>query len=75
MLIMKFAPFGAVGLGIFTAADWLCDLIWLSFVAVVVYRTKGLWGLRVQEGIFVVCSLALMGFGVWFLVSGVQLIL
>ena len=75
MLIMKFAPFGAVGLGIFTAAHWLCDLIWLSFVAVVVYRTKGLWGLRVQEGIFVVCSLALMGFGVWFLVSGVQLIL
>jgi len=40
MLIMKFAPFGAVGLGI-----------------------------------FVVCSLALMGFGVWFLVSGVQLLL
>ncbi len=74
MLIMKFSPFGAWGLGIFTVAHWLCDLVWLSFVAVLVYRTKGLWGPRLQEGIFLVCSVALMGFGVWFIVSGVKLV-
>jgi threonine/homoserine/homoserine lactone efflux protein len=74
MLIMKFSPFGAWGLVTFTVAHWLCDLVWLSFVAVLVYRTKGLWGPRLQEGIFMVCSLALVGFGVWFVVSGVKLV-
>jgi len=70
----EFSPSGGWGLGIFTATHWLCDLVWLSFVAVLVYRTKGLWGPRVQSGIFMVCSVALIGFGVWFVVSGVKLV-
>jgi threonine/homoserine/homoserine lactone efflux protein len=75
MLIMKFLVFGLLGLALFTVVHWLCDLVWLSFVSVLVYRTKSLWGRKFQEGLFIVCSLLLMGFGVWFLVSGIQLII
>jgi len=72
MLIMKFLDFGIPGLGIFTVAHWLCDLTWLSFISVVVYRTHTLWGSKFQEWLFIACSLLLVGFGCWFLISGIQ---
>jgi len=71
-LIMRFLDFGAVGLIIFIVVHWLCDLIWLSFVSVTVYKTHSLWGRRFQEWVFIACSLLLIGFGVWFMVSGIQ---
>ena len=72
MLIMKFLDFGIMGLTIFIVAHWLCDLIWLSFVSVTVYKTHSLWGMRYQEWLFIACSLLLVGFGGWFVVSGIQ---
>jgi threonine/homoserine/homoserine lactone efflux protein len=72
MLVMKFIAFGTVGLPVLIITHWTCDLVWLSFVSVLIYRTKALWGLRLQEWIFAVCSLLLVGFGVWYLISGIQ---
>ena len=72
LLIMKFLDFGVVGLSIFTVAHWLCDLIWLSFVSILVYKTRALWGKKFQQGAFIACSLLLVGFGVWFMVSGIH---
>jgi threonine/homoserine/homoserine lactone efflux protein len=72
MLVMKFIAFGTVGLPVLIITHWTCDLVWLSFVSVLIYRTKALWGLRIQEWIFAVCSLLLVGFGVWYLISGIQ---
>lgn len=72
MLIMRFLVFGTVGLIIFIMAHWLCDLIWLSIVSVTVNKTHSLWGRRFQEWVFIACSLLLIGFGVWFMVSGIQ---
>jgi len=72
MLIMKFLGFGTSGLIIFIIAHWLCDLVWLSFVSVTVYKTRALWGSRLQEWLFIGCSLLLVGFGIWFIVSGIQ---
>ncbi|MBI2979927.1 MAG: LysE family transporter [Chloroflexi bacterium] len=73
MLVMKFLGFGAIGLVVFILVHWLCDLVWLSFVSVLIYRTNSLWGQKFQEGLFITCSLLLIGFGVWFLVSGFQI--
>jgi threonine/homoserine/homoserine lactone efflux protein len=74
LLISGFAPFGLPGLVIFTIAHWSCDLIWMSFVSLLIYKTHGLWGRRFQEGIFIVCSLLLLGFGGWYLYRGIALI-
>ena len=74
-LVMKFLEFGTSGLPIFILTHWTCDLIWLSIVSFVIYRTKSLWGKNFQTGIFVVCSLLLLGFGGWFIFSGVQQII
>ena len=57
MLIMKFIGFGTTGLVIFITVHLLCDLIWLSLVSVLIYRTHALWGKRLQEWIYIACSL------------------
>jgi len=72
LLIMRFLDFGTTGLIVFIVVHWLCDLVWLSFVSNVVYRTHSLWGQKLQEWLFIGCSLLLVGFGGWFMVSGIQ---
>lgn len=74
MLIMKVLDFGAMGLALFVVVHWMCDLVWLSFVSILVYRTHSLWGKKSREWVFIGCSLLLVGFGGWFLVSGIKLV-
>ena len=73
MLEMKFLDFGVMGLAVFIVVHWLCDLVWLSFVSNLVYRTHTLWGRKFQEGLFITGSLLLVGFGIWYTISGVRL--
>jgi len=75
MLVMKFLDFGITGLAVFIVVHWLCDLAWLSFVSIMIYKTHSLWGSKFQEGVFIACSLLLVGFGGWFVVSGIQSII
>ncbi|MDP2918836.1 MAG: LysE family transporter [Dehalococcoidia bacterium] len=72
LLVKKFADFGTIGIPIFIFTHWVCDLVWLSIVSFVIYRTRTLWGRAFQTGVFIVCSLLLLGFGGWFIVSGIQ---
>ena len=73
MLEMKFLDFGVMGLAVFIVVHWLCDLVWLSFVSNLVYRTHSLWGRKFQGGLFITGSLLLVGFGIWYIISGIQL--
>ncbi len=74
MLVMKIFVFGTMGLALLIVVHWLCDLAWLSFVSVLIYKTQSLWGRKFQEGLFITCSLLLVGFGAWFLVSGLRVV-
>ncbi len=75
MLVMKITGYGTGGLVALTLVHWLCDLIWLVLLSVLVYRTHTLWGQRPQEWLFIGCSLLLTGFGIWYLVSGIRLVI
>ena len=72
LLVLKFMPYGIGGLCILIAAHWACDLIWLSFVSVFIYRTHHFLGRRFQEWLFTGTSLFLLVFGLRFIVSGIQ---
>jgi len=74
MLVMNSLSFGITGLALLITVHWICDLVWLSFVSILVWRTHSFWGKKFQNGVFIVCSLFLIGFGVWFLTSGLQLV-
>jgi len=73
-LIMESLKFDITGFALFIPIHWLCDLVWLSFVSILVYRTRSLWGRKFQERLFITCGLLLIGFGMWFVVSGLQLV-
>ncbi|HEY32718.1 MAG TPA: LysE family transporter [Dehalococcoidia bacterium] len=72
MLIERIDDYGGGGLTALILVHWSCDLVWLSLVSVLIYRTQSLWDKRFQEWLFIICSLILAGFGVWFIVSGIQ---
>ncbi len=74
MLIMKSLSFGLIGFVLFAVVHLLCDFGWLAFVSVMVHRTKSMWGGRVQRGLLIASSLLLIGFGGWFLSSGIWLV-
>ncbi len=74
MLIMKSLSFGLIGFALLITIHLLCDFGWLSFVSNLVYRTKSFWKGKFQEGLFIACSWLLIGFGGWFLVSGIKLV-
>jgi len=75
MLIMWILDFGTKGLIALILVHWSCDLVWLTLVSNVIYRTHSLWGRKPQEWLFIACSLLLVGFGLWFLISGIQLVI
>lgn len=75
LLVSKAAEFGAGGLWALILTHWSTDLIWMSIVSVVVFRTHRLWAPMLQEGVFILCSLLLVGFGGWFVVSGLQAVI
>ena len=74
MLTMKSLSFGLIGFVLFAVVHLLCDFGWLAFVSVMVHRTKSMWGGRVQWGLIIASSLLLIGFGGWFLSSGIGLV-
>ena len=75
MLIMKSLDFGSMGFALFVPTHLVCDLIWLAFISILVYKTQSLWGHKFQEGLFITSSLLLIGFGGWFLISGLQIVI
>ncbi len=74
LLVMRFLDYGLGWLAVFIVVHWMVDLVWLSFVSLAVNKTNRFWGVRFQEGVFTACSLLLVGFGVYFIVFGIQLV-
>jgi len=71
LLLMNFLAFSPQGLALFIVVHWLCDLVWLSLVSFTIYRTHSFLSQRLQEWIFIACSLGLLYFGGQFIVKGI----
>jgi threonine/homoserine/homoserine lactone efflux protein len=63
---------GEWALPLFIIVHWLCDLVWLSLVSVVIFKTRSFWKPRAQELVFVILSAALYYFGGYFIVNGID---
>jgi len=68
-LVVGAAKYGLVGLLLFAAVHWLCDLAWLEVLSVSTFKSRNWWTYGVQRVVFRLCALVLVGFGVWFFVS------
>ncbi|MHC4489643.1 MAG: LysE family transporter [Planctomycetota bacterium] len=66
-LAITAADFGIWAFALFAIVHWLCDLIWLSLLSWASFKGSALLGPRRQKKILLVCSLALFGFGLFFI--------
>ncbi len=71
-LITGAARFGAIGIVLLGVVHWPCDLIWSEFLSMGTFKSRKWWTGKVQRIVFSVCALVLLGFGAWFVFSGLS---
>jgi len=71
-LIAGAARFGVIGVVLLAVVHWPCDLIWSEFLSMGTFKSRKWWTGKVQRIVFSVCALVLIGFGAWFLFSGLS---
>ena len=66
-LATQAAKWGVWAFAMFALAHWSVDLVWLQILSWASFRGSSLLGPRVQQIVLLVCSLAIFGFGVFFI--------
>ena len=74
VLVMKSLAFGLIGFALLIIVHLSCDFGWLSFISNIVHRTKSFWKAKYRNVPFIICGWLLVGFGGWFLSSGIKLV-
>jgi len=59
--------FGVWAFALFAIVHWLCDLIWFSILSWASFKGSVLLGPRSQHIVLLICSVALLGFGLFFI--------
>ena len=73
MFVMQFRQFGIAGLLAFIVSAEIPNLLWYPFASLMVYKTGSTdRGWMIKKWLFIICSLFLVGFGIWFVLSGVH---
>jgi len=68
-LIAVAAEFGHRGILLLLLVHMPLDVMWSEFLSVGTYESKRWWTPRTRRIVFSVCSLVMIGFGVWFVVN------
>lgn len=71
-LIAGAARFGVTGIVLLGVVHWPCDLVWSEFLSMGTFKSRKWWTGKVQRIVFGVCALVLLGFGAWFVFSGLS---
>lgn len=66
---------GIWAFALFAIVHWLCDLIWFSVLSWASFKGSGLLGPRSQRIVLLICSLALLGFGLFFIYNAANILL
>jgi threonine/homoserine/homoserine lactone efflux protein len=65
-LILNAQIFGLLGFSVFAVVHWLCDFVWYSVVAFIIFKSRRFWSEKVHTAIFIFCFAVFVGFGAWF---------
>jgi len=66
-LVVQAIKFGTVGLVSFALVHWFCDLAWLQFLSWLSFQGGKFFGRKLQVALFILCGLAMLYFGIYFL--------
>lgn len=64
---------GIWAFALFAIVHWLCDFVWLGALSLASFKGSVLLGPRCRQIILTVCSVALLGFGLFFIYRAVAL--
>ena len=73
MLIMKSLSYGVNGFILLIVVHLLCDFGWLFAISSIIHRTRKMGREKLRVGLLIACSFLLIGFGGWFISSGIRL--
>ena len=73
-LVLSAGRFGALGIALFIAVHWLCDLIWYTFLSSLSYRGVKTFGSGLYKKVSIVCGLAMLFFGGAFILGSLKLL-
>jgi threonine/homoserine/homoserine lactone efflux protein len=65
-LILNAQIFGLLGFSVFAVVHWLCDFVWYTVVAFIIFKSRRFWNQKVHTAIFIFCFAVFVGFGAWF---------
>ncbi len=65
-LVITARSFGFLEFTVFAVVHWLCDFVWYTVVAFLIFKSHRFWTKRVNQAILIFCFSVLIGFGVWF---------
>jgi len=72
MFILRFSDYGFIGILAFILAIELPALIWYSFAGILAFRTNSYsWGMRFRRHIIAISGAVIIGFGLYFILSGI----
>lgn len=70
-LILHSMEFGMTGLVLMTIIHWSCDLVWFQLLSWISFQGGRFFGKKLQMGIFIVCGLAMLYFGLYFVADAI----
>ena len=68
-LVGQSLQFGVLGFLLLMLFHWLCDLIWYYFLSALAFRGGKFFGQKLQQGVFILCGIALLYFAGYFIVK------
>jgi len=71
-LATQATKWGIWAFALFALAHWSVDLIWLQTLSWASFKGSSVFGPRVQKVVLLVCSLALFGFGLFFVYGAIK---
>jgi len=70
-LILRSIEFGIIGLILMAVVHWCCDLVWYQFLSWLSFQGGRFFGNRLQMAVFIICGLAMLYFGLYFITDAV----
>mgnify|MGYP001767038826 FL=1 len=74
LLFKAHAAFGYLGVVVFALGHFAADFSWYVLVSGAVHKSKGYLNMKAYRGLALVLSLALVGFGIYYLISGFKFV-
>ena len=73
-LIITARSFGLLEFSVFTVVHWLCDFLFYTAIAYLIFKSQRFWTKRVNQVVVIFCFAVLLGFGTWFFTSALWII-